>query len=78
MNSTPNMAEPPAATDELVFTVAETAKKLKVSLWTVNKLIRERSLRSIQIGARRLVPSVDLEEYLRELRMDGRGVRHGK
>lgn len=65
------------AVHDLVYTVSEVAEKLKVSQWTVNRLIRERSLGSINIGARRLVPSVDLEEYLRELRMDDKGVRYG-
>ena len=65
------------AVHDLVYTVSEVAEKLKVSQWTVNRLIRERALGSISIGARRLVPSVDLEEYLRELRMDDKGVRYG-
>lgn len=78
MTSTPFPAHAPASTDDdLVYTVPEVAKKLKISQWTVNKLIRERNLHSIQIGARRLVPAIDLEEYLRELRKADKGVRHG-
>ena len=61
----------------LVYTVDETAELLKVSLWTVKKLIRERRLGSVQIGTRRLILAADLTEYLRELRLDGKGVRHG-
>jgi excisionase family DNA binding protein len=79
---TPNTNREPAAGPEsisrdLVFTVREVAERLKISQWTVNKLIREHSLGSIQIGARRLVPSIDLEEYLRGLRMTEKGVRYG-
>ncbi len=76
---TPNTApaRTPATTTDLVYTVREVAEMLKISDWTVNKLIHDRALGSIQIGARRLVPAVDLEEYLRELRKEGRGVRHG-
>lgn len=77
MTPTQASATPPTTTDDLVYTVREVAELLKVSQWTVNKLIRERTLRSIQIGARRLVPATDLEEYLRELRMANHGVRHG-
>ncbi|MBN9630371.1 MAG: helix-turn-helix domain-containing protein [Actinobacteria bacterium] len=73
---TPTSPSLPAA-DDLVYTVAEVSERLKISLWMVNKLIRERKLRSIQIGARRLVPASDLEEYLRELRKVNMGVRHG-
>lgn len=75
MNPTPQLTSTSA--DDLVYTVAEIADRLKISLWMVNKLIRERKLRSIQIGARRLVPARDLEEYLRELRKTDMGVRHG-
>lgn len=78
MTPTPEPVTAPATTDDLVYTVREVAKKLKISEWTINKLIRERALGSIQIGARRLVPAADLEEYLRGLRMDSRGVRHGR
>ncbi|MGO4299334.1 helix-turn-helix domain-containing protein [Leifsonia sp. RAF41] len=74
MNPTPPSTP---TTNDLVYTVAEIADRLKISLWMVNKLIRERKLRSIQIGARRLVPAKDLEEYLRELRKANLGVRHG-
>ncbi|HTL42096.1 MAG TPA: helix-turn-helix domain-containing protein [Pseudolysinimonas sp.] len=75
-NTTPAPAPATTASD-IVYTVREVAEMLKVSAWTVNKLIRERDLGSIQIGARRLVPTADLEEYLRELRKQGRGVRYG-
>lgn len=54
--------------EDIVLTVAETAKRLKVSAWTINRLIRERTLGSIQIGARRLVPSSDIDAYIERLR----------
>jgi|GEM_PF-3396556 len=48
----------------LVLTVRETADQLKTSEWTVHKLIRERQLGSIKVGARRLVPWADLESFV--------------
>lgn len=75
-NTTPTLA-PAITANDIVYTVREVAEMLKISQWSVNKLVRERTLRSIRIGARRLVPAADLEEYLRELRKEGRGVRHG-
>ena len=48
----------------LVLTVRETADQLKTSEWTVHKLIRERQLGSIKVGARRLVPWADLEMFI--------------
>lgn len=74
---TPHANHAPAPDQDLVLTVKEVAQNLKISLWMVNKLIRENKLRSVQIGSRRLVPSTDLEEYLRELRKRQAGVRHG-
>lgn len=48
----------------LLLTVRETADQLKTSEWTVHKLIRERQLGSIKIGARRLVPYDALETFI--------------
>lgn len=77
---TPN-SEPATTNTEpntLVLTVPEVAERLKISQWMVNKLIRERTLGSIRIGTRRLIPNTDLDEYLRRARMTDRGVRHGR
>jgi excisionase family DNA binding protein len=39
-----------------LLTVNEASAELRVSRWTVNRLIRERRLQTIKIGTRRLVP----------------------
>jgi len=52
----------------LVYTVREAAAHLKVSPWTINRLIQLKELGSIQLGARRLIPSVDLDAFIARLR----------
>ena len=56
----------------LVYSVAETAVLLSVGRTTVYELIGSGSLRTIKIGARRLVARRDLEEFVTELRAGDR------
>ena len=53
-------------TSELL-TVPEAAERLRVSKWMLYNLIRARRLRTVKIGARRLVPVAALRAYLAEL-----------
>ncbi|GGM27651.1 helix-turn-helix domain-containing protein [Dactylosporangium sucinum] len=39
-----------------LLTVPEAAARLRVSKWMLYNLIRSRQLRSVKIGARRLIP----------------------
>jgi excisionase family DNA binding protein len=48
----------------MLLTVAEAADRLKISRWMLYKLIRSQQLRTITIGARRLVPSVEIDAFL--------------
>ena len=54
----------------LVYTVQEAAARLKVSPWTINKLIQDGLLGSIQVGARRLIPHDDLDSFIARLRQE--------
>jgi excisionase family DNA binding protein len=47
--------------------IDEAADRLRVSRWTVYNLIRERKLRTIKIGARRLVPVSAIAECITHL-----------
>lgn len=42
--------------DEVLLTVPEAAKLLRISRWGVYRLIHSRQLTTIKIGARRLIP----------------------
>ena len=57
-----------------VMTVPETAEMLKTSQWTIYKLLRERQLGSIQVGARRLIPLADFHAFIEAKRQP---VEHG-
>lgn len=48
----------------LLLTVPEASQRLKTSQWTIYKLLRERQLESIKIGARRLIPLDALEAFI--------------
>ncbi|WP_017595777.1 helix-turn-helix domain-containing protein [Nocardiopsis potens] len=54
-------------TTSLLLTVDEAAEHLRVSRWTVYNLIRSRTLRTVKIGRRRLVPVAALPECLEAL-----------
>ncbi len=61
----------------LVYTVQEAAARLKVSPWTINKLIQDALLGSIQVGARRLIPHDDLDSFIARLRQE-RGLQEAR
>ena len=58
-------AAAPASRPRL-HTIDEVADLLRVSAWTVHRLIREERLGSVKIGARRLIPAEDLTRYIAE------------
>ena len=54
--------------DITLFTIDEAAARLRVSRWSVYKLIRSGQLRTIKIGRRRLVPIDAMTECLERLK----------
>jgi excisionase family DNA binding protein len=54
--------------DITLFTIDEAAAQLRVSRWSIYKLIRSGQLRTIKIGRRRLVPIDALNECLERLK----------
>jgi len=50
-----------------LLTVAEAAERLRISKWLLYEQIRSRRLRTVKIGARRLVPPDALAEYVANL-----------
>ena len=47
-----------------LLTVPEAAARLRISRWLVYELIRSRRLRTVKIGARRLVPAQAIQECI--------------
>lgn len=56
--------ETPAVVAPVVYRVEEAAEALRISRDSIYELIRSGRLRSIKVGARRLVPLVALTEYV--------------
>jgi excisionase family DNA binding protein len=54
----------PADVIPVVYRVEEAAKALRVSRDSIYELIRSGQLRTIKVGARRLVPVTALTEYV--------------
>jgi excisionase family DNA binding protein len=56
------------ATDDEVLTVEKTARRLKVSRWTVYRLLKERRLVGVLVGVRcRRITVASVTAYVHEL-----------
>ncbi|HEY0118029.1 MAG TPA: helix-turn-helix domain-containing protein [Cellulomonas sp.] len=66
--TTPNSQLPGAAAQvagqPYFYTVREAAEMLRISPWTLNRMIQAKQIRSAQIGTRRLIPVDALSEYV--------------
>lgn len=51
--------------EALVYTLEEAADLLKVSKWTINRLIEEGEIGSILIRSRRLVRATDIADFIK-------------
>lgn len=67
--STPVATIDPASTDtpRLAYSVDEAADMIGISRRSIYELLRSGQLRSVKIGARRLVRRSDLDTFLEEL-----------
>lgn len=64
--------------DALVYTIEEAAERLKVSKWTVYRLIEEGEIGSIQIRTRRLVRASDIAAFIERQVATPPGFSHGR
>lgn len=61
--------------EEKLLTIREVAEALRLSYWSVLRLIKRGELVSLKIGSRRIVLEEDLQEFLgrrREAAIEGR------
>ncbi|AZN29386.1 DNA-binding protein [Flaviflexus salsibiostraticola] len=49
-----------------LYTLDEAGQVLRVSKWTVQRLIQRELLGSVKVGVRTLVPAEDIERYIAE------------
>jgi excisionase family DNA binding protein len=52
----------------LLLTVVEACEVLRISRWSLYRLIHNRQLATVKIGSRRLIPAVAVRELLDALR----------
>lgn len=51
-----------------LMTIDEARDKLRISRWSIYRLINDRQLKTITIRSRRLIAPQDLDEFLQKLR----------
>ena len=51
-----------------LMTIDEARDKLRISRWSIYRLINGRQLKTITIGSRRLIAPQDLDEFMQKLR----------
>lgn len=51
-----------------LMTIDEARDKLRISRWSIYRLINDRQLKTITIGSRRLIAPQDLDEFMQKLR----------
>lgn len=54
----------------VLLTIDEAREVLRISRWSLYKLINARQLKTIKLGQRRLVPADDLHRFIDELRQE--------
>ncbi|WP_425298280.1 helix-turn-helix domain-containing protein [Nocardia abscessus] len=62
-----NVSQQPNYARSDLLTVTEAHTRLRISKWSIYKLIHQRELDTIKIGARRFVPNSEIEHFLRKL-----------
>lgn len=71
-------SNPDGPTERILLTVDEAADKLRISRWTLNRLVQERQLASVTIGTRRLIPLDDIDRFVEANRVSSEGVAHAR
>lgn len=66
----PNAASTPESRPPVLLTIEEARTVLRLSRWSLYKLINERRLKTIKIGQRRLIPADDLHRFIDDLRRE--------
>lgn len=64
--------EPKERGTTALLTIAETCEALRVSRWSVHRLIQSKRLESILLGRRRLVPEAAVQQLIEALRAEER------
>lgn len=57
--------------EPMLYTVAEACMKLRISRWTLYRLIHSQQLLTIKIGRRRLIPAAAITAYVERSLAEG-------
>jgi excisionase family DNA binding protein len=55
-----------------MLTMREACKELRISRWSLYRLINEGRVESVKIGRRRLIPADALADFVRKIREEGK------
>lgn len=66
----PESTSTPSSTP-MLYTLAEATAILRISRWTLHRLIQERRLHTIKIGTRRLVPPEAIRDFITKSAAEG-------
>lgn len=58
---------------QAMLTVAEACAQLRISKWTLYRLIQSGQLASVKIGSRRLIPMRAITKFIEQLEEEGGG-----
>lgn len=53
--------------EPVLLTVPEACERLRISRWTLYRLIHQRQLRTVQIGSRRLIEAAAVSDLIAQL-----------
>jgi excisionase family DNA binding protein len=59
-------------TGTTMLTIPEACAKLRVSRWSLYRLIKEEQIESVKIGRRRLIPADALAAFVKKIREEGK------
>ncbi len=71
MSTNPNTSTPRGEAQQGLLTITEAGEALRISRWSIYRLINAGRLRTVRIDRRRLIAPADLSALIEELRVEG-------
>ena len=65
------LEKPTQGSKKVLLTIPEACEYLRVSKWTVYRLFDDNKLMSVRVRSRRLIPRVEIENYLAMQQAEG-------
>jgi len=71
MSMSPDTSTPRGEAQQGLLTITEAGEALRISRWSIYRLINAGKLRTVRIDRRRLIAPADLSALIEELRAEG-------